>query len=112
MSIKNIFVIIVSLAVMSCTDKGAVNEHSGADSVILPRVIPYNYTSGNDETTGIKEIRILHACLFENGVMTRVYSDIDPLTGIKIDDSKGRLVVVNCNTTCWRCQPYIYEWCC
>ena len=66
MSIKNIFVIIVSLAVMSCTDKGAVNEHSGADSVILPRVIPYNYTSGNDETTGIKEIRILHACLFEN----------------------------------------------
>ena len=94
MSIKNIFVIIVSLAVMSCTDKGAVNEHSGADSVILPRVIPYNYTSGNDETTGIKEIRILHACLFENGVMTRVYSDIDPLTGIKIDDSKGRLYMV------------------
>ena len=39
MSIKNIFVIIVSLAVMSCTDKGAVNEHSGEDSVILPRVI-------------------------------------------------------------------------
>lgn len=94
MSIKNIFVIIVSLAVMSCTDKGAVNEHSGADSVILPRVIPYNYTSGNDETTGIKEIRILHACLFENGVMTRVYSDIDPLAGIKIDDSKGRLYMV------------------
>ena len=94
MSIKNIFVIIVSLAVMSCTDKGAVNEHSGEDSVILPRVIPYNYTSGNDETTGIKEIRILHACLFENGVMTRVYSDIDPLTGIKIDDSKGRLYMV------------------
>ena len=57
-------------------------------------MIPYNYTSGNDETTGIKEIRILHACLFENGVMTRVYSDIDPLTGIKIDDSKGRLYMV------------------
>ena len=94
MSIKNIFVIIVSLAVMSCTDKGAVNEHSGADSVILPRVIPYNYTSGNDETTGTKEIGTLHACLFENGVMTRVYSDIDPLTGIKIDDSKGRLYMV------------------
>lgn len=94
MSIKNIFVIIVSLAVMSCTDKGAVNEHSGADSVILPRVIPYNYTSGNDETTETKEIGTLHACLFENGVMTRVYSDIDPLTGIKIDDSKGRLYMV------------------
>ena len=26
--------------------------------------------------------------------MTRVYSDIDPLTGIKIDDSKGRLYMV------------------
>ncbi|WP_287679537.1 hypothetical protein [Bacteroides sp.] len=94
MSIKNIFAIIISLAVISCTDKEAVNEHSGADSVILPRVSSYNYTSGNDETAETKEIGILHACLFENGVMTRVYADIDPLAGIKIDDSKGRLYMV------------------
>ena len=94
MSIKNIFAIIISLAVISCTDKEAVNEHSGADSVILPRVSSYNYTSGNDETAETKEMETLHACLFENGVMTRVYADIDPLAGIKIDDSKGRLYMV------------------
>ena len=94
MSIKNILAIIVSLAVISCTDKEAMNEHSGADSVILPRVSSYNYSSGNDETAETKEIGILHACLFENGVMTRVYADIDPLAGIKIDDSKGRLYMV------------------
>ena len=76
MSIKNIFAMMVSLAVMSCTDKEVINEQNGADSIILPHVVSYNGTSGNDETTGIKEIRILHACLFENGVMTRVYSDI------------------------------------
>ena len=73
MSIKNILAIIVSLAVISCTDKEAMNEHSGADSVILPCVSSYNYSSGNDETAETKEIGILHACLFENGVMTRVY---------------------------------------
>ena len=94
MSIKNIFAIIVSLAVISCTDKGVMNEQAGTASVILPRVASYNYTSGNDETTGTKEIGILHACLFENGVMTRVYPYIDPLAGIKIDDSKGRLYMV------------------
>ena len=94
MSIKNILAIIVSLAVISCTDKEAMNEHSGADSVILPCVSSYNYSSGNDETAETKEIGILHACLFENGVMTRVYADIDPLAGIKIDDSKGRLYMV------------------
>ncbi|MDN0053021.1 hypothetical protein QVN91_08630 [Bacteroides caecigallinarum] len=94
MSIKNILAIIVSLAVISCTDKEAMNEHSGADSVILPRVSSYNYSSGNDETAETNEIGILHACLFENGVMTRVYADIDPLAGIKIDDSKGRLYMV------------------
>ena len=94
MSIKNILAIIVSLAVISCTDKEAMNEHSGADSVILPRVSSYNYTSGNDETAETKEMETLHACLFENGVMTRVYADIDPLAGIKIDDSKGRLYMV------------------
>lgn len=94
MSIKNIFAIIVSLAVISCTDKGVMNEQAGTVSVILPRVASYNYTSGNDETTGTKEIGTLHACLFENGVMTRVYPYIDPLAGIKIDDSKGRLYMV------------------
>ena len=94
MSIKNILAIIVSLAVISCTDKEAMNEHSGADSVILPRVSSYNYSSGNDETAETKEMETLHACLFENGVMTRVYTDIDPLAGIKIDDSKGRLYMV------------------
>ena len=94
MSIKNILAIIVSFAVISCTDKEAMNEHSGADPVILPRVSSYNYTSGNDETTETNEIETLHACLFENGVMTRIYSDIDPLAGIKIDDSKGRLYMV------------------
>ena len=94
MSIKNILAIIVSLAVISCADKEAMNEHSGADSVILPRVSSYNYSSGNDETAETKEMETLHACLFENGVMTRVYTDIDPLAGIKIDDSKGRLYMV------------------
>ena len=94
MSIKNIFAIIVSLAVISCTDKGVMNEQAGTASVILPRVASYNYTSGNDETAETNEIGILHACLFENGVMTRVYADIDPLAGIKIDDSKGRLYMV------------------
>ena len=94
MSIKNIFAIIVSLAVISCADKEVMNELNGADSVILPRVASYNYTSGKDETAETKEIGILHACLFENGVMTRVYADIDPLAGIKIDDSKGRLYMV------------------
>ncbi len=94
MSIKNIFAIIVSLAVISCTDKEAMNEHSGADSVILPRVAPYNYSSGNDETTETNEIETLYACLFENGVMTRVYTYIDPLAGIKVDDSNGHLYMV------------------
>ena len=94
MSIKNIFAIMVSFAVISCTDKETMNEHNGANSVILPRVSSYNYTSGNDETTETNEIETLNACLFENGVMTRVYSDIDPLAGIKIDDSKGRLYMV------------------
>ena len=94
MSIKNIFAIMVSLAVISCTDKEVTNEQNGADSIILPHVVSYNGTSGSDETTETKEIGTLHACLFENGVMTRVYSDIDPLTGIKIDDSKGRLYMV------------------
>ena len=56
MSIKNIFAIMVSLAVISCTDKGVMNEQAGTVSVILPRVASYNYTSGNDETTGTKEI--------------------------------------------------------
>lgn len=46
MSIKNIFAIIVSLAVISCADKEVMNELNGADSVILPRVASYNYTSG------------------------------------------------------------------
>lgn len=94
MSIKNIFAIIVSLAVVSCTDKEVMNELNGADSVILPHVASYNYTSGNDETAEKNEMETLHACLFENGVMTRIYADIDPLVGIKIDDSKGRLYMV------------------
>ena len=94
MSIKNIFAMMVSLAVMSCTDKEVINEQNGADSVILPRVTSYNYTSGDDETAEMNEIGILHACLFENGVMTRVYPYIDPSAGIKIDDSKGHLYMV------------------
>ena len=61
MSIKNIFAIMISLAVMSCTDTEVTNELNGADSVILPRVASYNYTSGNDETAETKEIGILHA---------------------------------------------------
>lgn len=97
MSIKNIFVVMsvmVSFALMSCTEKENINEQSESVAVIMPRVASYNYTSAGDDKASAAEIEVLHACLFEDGVMTRFFSDIDSEAGIKLNHNNGRLYMV------------------
>lgn len=93
MSIKNKFAALAAL--LSIISVSCNNEESTElqKNVIVPRVLSFgdeNAAADADQ----REIKTLHACLFNNGILTRVYPVSDPAMGLELDTREGRLYMV------------------
>lgn len=63
-------------------------------SVVKVSVSPYTVLGGDASVAGENDINELHACLFEDGIMTRIFTDLSPDSDFKIDAKSGHLYMV------------------
>lgn len=89
-----ILTVLVSFTAVSCTDEEIPSSQDGDTPVILPKVSSYNGGGNIYDDKDDKDIDVLNAYLFEDGIMTQVFNNIDPGQGIKLNNNKGHLYMV------------------
>lgn len=84
----------LSMTAVSCSDEPTALYSESGTKAVLPEVASYSGGGNIADDNENKDINVLHACLFEDGVMTQVFEDIDPSQGLKLNVNKGRLYMV------------------